>query len=299
MITKNQKRRQRLLNTSADVSSTDAATTTTTNQLITSDTLPIEKIIEKGDHMWKAFKEYIKANPKFVELADKQKLEFFRTKMGYEIFMNEFPIVSRYIICMGQYRSKAFKRMLEKMRCVVHPPPEKREKGYMEDQWVRRQADYVQYLWEEYQKGHYNTSERNFIWQESYKRLKGEFDDFRNLHKDMEKKIEEEKKTLAGQNVRDLLERLRTGAQKINPQEEAFLREHLAQAMIRNKFNSVMRQLKTSRPETEHSKQSMGTNEAGEQPKITMIETVDVERMNEIPDKYRPDELKGLEPILE
>jgi len=45
----------------------------------------------------------------------------------------------------------------------------------------------------------------------------------------------------------------------------------------------------------------MGQGKGPEQPppKITMIETVEVERMNEIDDKYKPEELRGMEPVLE
>ena len=76
--------------------------------------------------------------------------------------------------------------MLDKIRMVMHPPPDKREKNYMEDQWIRRQADYVRFLWEAYQKGHFNNAEAKFIWEDSYTKLKGEFDDFRNIYKQVE-----------------------------------------------------------------------------------------------------------------
>lgn len=190
-------------------------------------TIPRAQIIEKANSMWKIVKTYAASNPDFRKLKDQDKLDIFRTKLNYGVFMDEFPIVTRYMICHGQYSAKAFDRMLFKVEKTVHPPESQREKGYMEDQWIRRQADYVQYLWESYQKPHYNQDERKWIWQSAYDRLRQEFDDFRTMHKDIEERVKSERKELAGQNVRDLLERIASGKQSLSPEEENFLLEEL------------------------------------------------------------------------
>ncbi len=245
--------------------------------------VPKDKIIEKANELWKAIKTHIKKDSSFKDLESQDKLELFRTKFGYATFMDEFPIVARYMICHGQYTEKAFSRMLRKIETTVHPPPDKRDKGYMEDQWVRRQADYVQYLWESYQKRHQNTAERQWIWQTTYERLRKEFDDFRDMHKDIEERVKKEKKVLAGQNARELLERLSSGQQNLSPAEEEFLLEQL-RTVFDKKLNGV---LDDEEPEEKDPN------------KIVMIETVDVERMHEIDDKYKPEELRGMEPVLE
>jgi hypothetical protein len=331
-ITKNQKRRARLLNrkltndefesiieenkklntpdtprsytgdsTTSDMSDVQDVKTETPKPVTesSSEILTIDEIVTKIDGLWKVVKKYAADDPSFKELPDKEKLELFRNKYGYGKLMEEYPIITRYIICMGQYKSKALRRVLEKTRTMKHPPNEKREKGYMEDQWVRRQADYVTYMWEEYQKSHYNIAERNWVWQQTYEKLKGEFDDFRQMHKEVENKIAEEKRIFAGRNVRDLLERLKTGKQKLSPEDELYLLEHLKGVIMKAKFKEVMKQLTATRPQIKPTAVGMGEGTNREQQKITMIETVDANRMGEIDDKYKPEELRGMEPVPE
>jgi hypothetical protein len=217
-----------------------------------SEPLVTEKdIIAKADFMWKTVKDYVKTNPKFKDLQDKKKLEIFRERLGFETFMEEFPIVSRYMICMGQYKTRAFQRFLDKIKRAKHPPPNERPKNYMEDQWIRWQADYVQYLWEEYQRRHYNNAERQWVWQETYKRLKGEFDDFRKMHEDIEDRIKEEKELLAAKNARELLERLKSGSQQLKPEEEEKLLNDLRDLVIKKNFSIVMQELLRKRQPTE------------------------------------------------
>jgi hypothetical protein len=248
--------------------------------------VPKDKILEKASELWKTLKEHIKKDNDFKEMENQDKLELFRTKYGYAMFMDEFPIVSRYMICYGQYSEKAFSRMLRKIETTVHPPPEKRDKGYMEDQWVRRQADYVQYLWESYQKRHQNTAERQWIWQSTYERLRKEFDDFRDMHKDIEERVKKEKKTLAGQNARELLERLAAGKQQLSKEEEEFLLTQLSEVFDKKLNGTLDAEAEEEEPKKDNNK-------------IVMIETVDVERMKEIDDIYKPPELRQMEPVLD
>lgn len=254
----------------------------------------IEEVVEIATEMYKKLKEIVKTNEDFRKLEDKKKLDIFREKLGYKEFMEEFPIVTRYIICMGQFHAKAFRRMLEKIRITVHPPPEKREKGYMEDQWVRRQADYIRYLWEAYQKGPYNTAEANWVWEDSYKKLKGEFDDFRDKYDNISKSTKEEKKKLDADNARDVLKRLSTGKQNISEDEQqiilAVLRDKAVRRRHENSFKQVMQSLLEKREKTPHTASGKGQkSEEEEKKKVVMVETVDAERFDEVPDKYKMD----------
>lgn len=252
--------------------------------------IPRATVVRKANEIWKVLKNYAISNPEFKSLKEQDRMELFRTKFGYSMFMDEFPVVARYMVCHGQYSPKAFDRMLLKIEKTVHPPPDKRENGYMEDQWVRRQADYVQYLWESYQKRHQNTAERQWIWKMTYDNLKKEFDDFRNMHKEIEERVKVEKKTLAGQNARELLDRLASGEQKLNPDEETALLDQLKE-VLEKKNNPDLESPEKDLQEYDFTKQK--------DPKILMIETVDVERMKDIDDKYKPIEFRGMEPILE
>lgn len=263
----------------------------------------IDDIIAYANDMYEVLKKHVKKNPEFMQIADKKKLDFFRDKLNHKEFMTEFPIVSRYMICMGQYSKKAFKRLLDKISRTIHPPPTQRAKGYMEDQWVRRQADYVRYLWEEYQKkrkAHINPHEASAVWEDAYKSLKGEFDDFRNKYKEIENKTKEEKKTLAGENVQDLLARLSTGKQKLSKEDEELLLMNLKPLLWRKRFTvGPLQEMQTMVGEGKikyHDTElvSVGTApEMKERPTITMIEHLaQPERIGEVPQHMllNPDE---------
>ena len=257
--------------------------------------IPREKVVQKANEIWQVLKAYVATNPDFKNLKDQDKLEVFRTKFGYAMFLDEFPIVSRYMVCHGQYSSKAFDRILKKIEKIVHPPPDKRETGYMEDQWVMRQADYVQYLWESYQRRHQNTAERQWVWRSAYDNLKKEFDDFRNMHKEIEERVKTEKKTLAGQNARELLTRLASGGQNLNPDEQSLILEEL-RIILEKK--TITESDPDGQQEDDEDSQEYNFDKQKDS-KILMIETVDVERMKDIDDKYKSKEFIGMEPILE
>lgn len=264
-------------------------------QLLEQQMKSIDEIVQMGNDMYVVLKDTVKSYEGFVKLDDKKKLDYFREKLNYKEFMEEYPIVTRYMICMGQYSNKAFKRMLDKIRKAVHPPPDKREKGYMEDQWVRRQADYLRYLWESYQKGHYNTAEAAWVWEDSYKKLKGEFDDFRDKYENVSKNIKVEKKILDADNAKDLLERLKTGKQTISEYEQeallTILREKVVKRKFDNKFKVVMSELLDKRKPTKYSFSSKGKgDENADKKKIVMVETVAEERFDEVPQHLRMDQ---------
>jgi len=277
-----------------------------------------DMVLKTADQIWKLVKEFAKNSDSsvrdmspddkkayfethnikdikyFMEWSDKAKQEYFRTTLGFDTFMNEFPIVSRYMIVMGQYSAKAFKRMLDRVRKVKHPPPQEREKGYMEDQWIRRQADYVRFLWEAYQKKHFNNAEAKWVWEDTYKKLKGEFDDFRNKYKQIEEETKKEKERYNAENAKDLLHRLSTGVQSLEQKETDRLIELLSQKVHKKHVVKVMKELTQCVTLIEAAKncQSVGTGPedpdviSKDKPTIRMIEHVDAERINEIPKEY-------------
>lgn len=246
----------------------------------------VATLTDLAGQMWADVKKKVKEDPAFMDISDKDKLKYFREDLDYDEFMNEYPVMTRYMVCMGQYSSKAFKRFLDKVRRVKHP--EKCEKGYKEDQWVRRQADYVQYLWEAYQKSHINSSERKMVWQDAYKNLKGEFDDFRDKYKAVEEATKEEKKVLKASNTRDLLKRLAGGEQTLSEEETIKLISQLEEKVCKSAFRKVMTQLKDSAKYIEAVCSGKGTGPDEEdpagKPRIIMTEHVKDESMDTIPE---------------
>jgi len=254
-----------------------------------------KETLKKANDMWAFVKKYVDQNPEFKDLKDKQKIEIFRNKLGYAKLMDELPIVTRYMICMGQYSSSALLRVMEKANTMKHPPEHERPKGYMQDQWVRRQADYVQYMWEHYNKGrHYSIAEKKYVYEHTYNLLKGEFDDFKNMHEEIEKRVKDEKKESTGKNVRELLERLQTGKQKLSLNEEKLLLDELSNIIIKNNFKNVMNELLKTKKPLKETCTSEGKGDAMPRQTIRMIETVSADRMHEIDDKYKQDEYKGM-----
>lgn len=250
--------------------------------------------ISKANELWAVVKKTVKENPDFVKLEDNKKLEYFRR--NYAELMENLPIVCRYMICCGQYSAKALERMLRKILNIDYLPASEQPKGYMEDQWIQRQADYVQYMFDDYNRGkHREPAERVWAWQKTYELLKGEFNDFRNMHKEIEEKIEEEKKELSGRNFRELAERLATGKQKLSEEKEQYIKENLVKSIAKKLYSQVMDELLDSYEPIEPLSQHMawGTGSEKEKPKMTMIETVDTENLHRIPDKYKPSELRG------
>jgi hypothetical protein len=273
-----------------------------------------DELVALAGEMYKTLKEHVKNNPEFMDWEDKKKLNYFLEKYNYTEFRKEFPIVVRYMICMGQYSSKAFRRFLNKTQSVVHPPPDKREKGYMEDQWVRRQADYVRYLWESYQRGHYNTAEAGWVWEDSYKKLKGEFDDFRDSYKAVETKTKEEKETFKAANAKDLLERLKTGQQTLSDADAQNLIEALKDKVYKRRFTNTLAQLLATRKSTVATSEGSGTGPEEEvvdksKPTIHMVEHLaDESRIGEVPEHMLLDEatakklpgfVSNLDPVFE
>jgi len=253
----------------------------------------IETLIELANEIWSVVKDLAKNRPEFVEYPDQKKMDFFRDSFHYKEFMDEFPIVCRYMICMGQYSKKAFKRFLEKIRiCTANaPPPTERKKGYMEEQWIMRQADYIRYLWEAYQKGHWDSTEARLVWEDAYKRLKGEFDDFKNKHEDIKKAREEEKKQLDASNARELIERLGSGLQKLDKSDTKLLKELLKNQLYKKRYNDCMQRILSVVPRAKYTCSGVGiaepVDESIAKPTVKMIEHVDEEKYDTIPDQYK------------
>lgn len=214
----------------------------------------INTALSEAQKLWDLIKKKSK-DPKFIALPDKDKIN--AVSLDFHDFHKEFPIVSRYLICMGQYSHKAFKRYLIKIKNFK--PAKDREKGYMEDQWIRRQADYVRYLWEAYQRGHYNQTEAKSVWQEAYQTLKKEFLDFKNMHADIEKDLENDKKRNKIELVSELMQRLSSGDQSLDEKNMSELLEVMKIQLFRQRKEKTMKEINNSVNRIQPSCESIGT----------------------------------------
>jgi hypothetical protein len=201
----------------------------------------IKAAMDEAGKFWKAVKVKSK-DEKFVDLPDKEKIATFGKE--FHKFQQEFPIVTRYLVCMGQFSQKAFKRYLVKIKNTKIP--EKRDKSYMEDLWVRNQAHYVRYLWESYQRGHYNNTDAKAVWQGAFNALKKEFLDFRSLHDTVEKTIKDNRVSHKIERIKELMQRLASGDQTLNEEQMRELTMVMQSQLLRQrKEKNVTELLKT------------------------------------------------------
>jgi adenine C2-methylase RlmN of 23S rRNA A2503 and tRNA A37 len=163
------------------------------------------------------------------------------------------------MICMGQFSHKAFKRFLIKCKNVKHDPIKSREKGYHDDQWVSRQADYVRYLWEAYQQQHYSPSEAQNIWMHAYKTLNKEFQDFKDLHKEVEEKIKTDAKSNKTELVKELMRRLSSKEQGLDGESAEDLLKKLKDQLLEQRKKKLINSINTDVETILPSRESRGS----------------------------------------
>lgn len=205
----------------------------------------MDKSLNMANMLWDDIKKRVKDDLKFVDMSDNDKIAVYQ-KTEFKDFYTQFPIVCRYMICMGQFSGKAFKRYLIKCKNAKPDNVKMREKNYSEDQWLMRQADYVRYLWESYQKQHFCQVESKNVWQHAYQTLKKEFEDFKNLHSEIENKLKNDEKNNKTELVKELLHRLATNEQSLNENASKDLLEKLKTQIYEQRKKTLINSIKNS-----------------------------------------------------
>ena len=202
----------------------------------------------EAEKLWLELRTVLANNSEaYFKLKDEEKLNMFKSDFGE--FQKEFPIVSRYIICMGQYKRKAFEKYLKKCKNTIPNMQERmKDKNYMQNQWIERQADYVRYLWEEYQDGRVNRKESNKIWRQTYESLKKEFKDFRELYKKTEEKVKRDDMIYKKQLLSEVLDMTSNSNQKLSDQNLKELLDKLKTQQVRQRRDILLKQIKEDIP---------------------------------------------------
>lgn len=241
-----------------------------------------EQLLSLADDMWRKVKDLAKKQS-FLDMSDDKKLNFFREKLNFKEFMTEFPVMCRYMVVMGQYSRRAFKRFLDKVRVDQKntPAAEKRDKDFMRNRWIAQQASYVRYLWEAYQKGHWDRRDAQFIYQDAYDKLKGEFDDFKDKYKAIEENRKKEVVELKASMVKDLLTRLKSGDQSLSEEDTKRLLALLKERAEKKLSGEAEKERKEREEKDIKMKDEKGN------PVITMIEHVDEDDYVKLPDKFK------------
>ena len=140
-----------------------------------------------------------------------------------------------------------------KNRSITEKP-----KNNSEDEWVKRQADYVRYLWEAYQKSNFSTLEAQRVWKHAYTTLKKEFDDFKDLHKDIEEKLKIDGKSNKSEVVREMLGRIANEEQSFDKNTNNKLIEKLNKQVMIQRRRNLLSQIKSDIPTILPTKISRG-----------------------------------------
>lgn len=261
---------------------------------------------EMAEHMSKVYQlilAFKNMHPEFEKETDKKKVDIITDKLALGKIIEIYPIVTRYMICFGQFSEKAFREFLRQCENSKDDPVKSQKTGYRDDKWCQLQANYVTMLWKEYNKyRHPSEAEKKMVWNQTYQLLKKTFTDMKNKHKEAEKIVKEEKQVFAAENFKEYLERVQNGKQTISTEDEQKLKLMLENIIYKGKMQEVFDQLKKKISEIEPvfirvGRLSEHEAERRQRNTIKMTEYVDAERMQEIPDKYKPDELKGMEMV--
>ena len=157
----------------------------------------------------------------YAKMDDDQKVKLIQN--DFKEFYKNFPIVSRYMICLGQYSMQAFKRMLikcneTKKTDLARSSSSEEVKDYNEKLWIIRQTDYVRFLWEDLnsQDGTFDQLESDNIWNQTHISLTSEFQQFKDLHDSAEEKVKMDKIKHKRELLYEMSERLISGDQMLD-----------------------------------------------------------------------------------
>lgn len=192
----------------------------------------------------------------YSKMTDDDKINLLRK--DFTEFYNEFPIVSRYMICLESYNRKAFKKMLIKCKNTTFSSNKKESN---EEIWIQRQADYIKYLWEENQTKRYTTKQANEVWNMAYKSLSGEFKHFKDLHSKMEEKVKKDNCKHKLELIKEMGDRLVTGKQNLDTNDMKELVETLKDKLYNQRYRNVVNEINQTVKFIETNHYGIGKNE--------------------------------------
>jgi hypothetical protein len=192
---------------------------------------PLKVALIDAEEIWSNV-QILMMSPRYKQMDDNQRIDLLRT--DFADFYKNFPIVSRYMICIGRYNQLAFKKMLVKYSTITRPIDA--PKDYNEKIWIEQQADYIRYLWE----SENTQQDSDRIWQEAYDNLSDEFNQFRDLYEGTETKIKQDKIRYKKEILYELSARIISGTQSIRDQDMLELIEDLDQKRWKQRFKAVL-----------------------------------------------------------
>jgi hypothetical protein len=169
----------------------------------------IKRAIVVAGKMWIDVKRFNR-DEKFAKYSDKDKVAAVENlSPEYADFIKTYPIVAKYMIAGGRYSKDAFRKFVDRLINYKYLPKNEQPQGYMHDQWLRRQADYIRFMWCDYnRRRHVQPAEHQKIWEEAYASFKGEFDKMQKLQTEAEELVAAEKKARSHELLGELSKKL-------------------------------------------------------------------------------------------
>jgi hypothetical protein len=199
-------------------------------------TQPLKVALIDAEEIWSNV-QILMMSDRYKQMNDDQKIDLIRN--DFANFYKNFPIVSRYMICIGKYKQSAFAKMLVKYSTMTRPI--NAPKDYSEKIWIEQQADYIRYLWEDDNDGVvFSQQDSDRIWQEAYDNLSYEFNQFRELYEETETKIKQDKIRYKKEILYELSARIISGVQHIKDQDMLMLIEDLDKKRWKQRFATVL-----------------------------------------------------------
>lgn len=156
----------------------------------------MEYYVKEANDINKDFRRRLNT-PEFKALGDEKWLAYYQKKN--KKFATTFPIALRYMIQLGQYKEKAFRKFLKRLQHKKY----KNEREYCE-----RQADYVKYLYIEVT-DHHDERMAKEVWTKTFDTLWKETIVFKEAEERIKKKNEKNEKTNALERRNELKELLK------------------------------------------------------------------------------------------
>jgi hypothetical protein len=222
----------------------------------------IKLALTEADQIWLNVQLLIKS-PKYAEMSDDDKIKL--VQKDYKEFYKNFPIVARYMICMGQYKMDAFRKML--VKCKTTNTTIASRKNNNEKLWIERQADYIRFLWEAYQVNSegepvaFSQQDSDEIWQNTVDTLTKEFQDFRDMHEKTEALIKKEAVKHKTELIYEMSNRIITGKQNLqNGATEKLIRD-LKDKLYIQRSKKLIKEIGEAVKVIPETTDSYGTNE--------------------------------------
>lgn len=149
-------------------------------------------------NLLKSSREKILYDRNYKSLSDLDKIKLWQEHNDYKLFCKLYPVVSKYIILLGLFSSKAFKKYLD-WKSKVRPNDEYRttliENPRAQRIWYNKYwyAVYIKYLYQEKNK-HSNTNELQNIYNTTINELNNETNKFYDIYDVEMNKIENNEK---------------------------------------------------------------------------------------------------------